>query len=311
MEVNLIFDCAKIINTYQKYIFFILIIGLINAFSSLNINYLFSIVGDCQFKAIIKDFKEHSKNIIKRIFECISIQRYRTNMASCAKIALDKFPILNENNKRIFYFFTNGIDDEYKLYDEWNKEIFNIDNAAFLFLFYLPIKISENKEDYDFLFNELINFSNKCNTKNNLYTFIIKEYKDIFDEKNLNENLIKLFMTSLMTNQKQNHAEKIYPAKFELSGNNIKKEIDNFKNDFFDYDYDEIDFGDEGIFAKKELFNFKYSIPKINTEETKEISLKVGKIIASPLVENLSDFVKYNFKISKEKIFFTVIRINF
>ena len=107
----------------------------------MEINYLFSIVGDCQFKAIIKDFNEpHSKKIIKRIFDCITVQRYRTNIASCAKIALDKFPTLNENNKRIFYFFTNGIDEEYKLYDEWNKEIFNKNNTFFLFLFYLPIK---------------------------------------------------------------------------------------------------------------------------------------------------------------------------
>ena len=67
-------------------------------------------------------------------------KRYRTNIASCAKIALDIFPTLNENNKRIFYFFTNGIDEEYKLYDEWNKEIFNKNNTFFLFLFYLPIK---------------------------------------------------------------------------------------------------------------------------------------------------------------------------
>ena len=310
LEINLIFDCAKIINTFQKYIYFIIIIGLINAFSSLKINYLFSIVGDCQFKAVIKDFNEpHSKNIIKRIFECITIQRYRTNIASCAKIALDKFPILNENNKRIFYFFTNGIDDEYNLYDEWNKEIFNVDNAVFLFLFFLPIKSIESKEDYDFVCNELNQFSNKCNTKENLYTYIINEYKDIFDGKILNENLIKLFKLSLITNQKQNLDIKIYPAKFELSANNIKKEIDNFKKDFLDYD--DINFGDEDIFAKKEIFDFIYTIPQIDSEEIKEINLKVGKIITLPLIDNISDFVKYNFKIPKEKINVQLLEIIF
>lgn len=311
LEVNLIFDCARIINTYQKYVYFILIIGLINAFSSLKINYLFSIVGDCQFKAIIKDFKEeHSKNVIKRIFESITVQRYRTNIASCAKIALDKFPILDKNNKRIFYFFTNGIDDEYKLYDEWNKEIFYIDNAAFLFLFYLPIKSIENKGDYNFVLDELKKFNNKCNTKENLYSFVINEYQDIFDGKILNENLVKLFKASLITNQNQNPEDiNIYPAKFELSSDNINKEIDHFKKDFFVYD--EINFGEEEIFAKKEIFDFKYSIPKINAEETKEISLRVGKIIPLQLKENLSDFVKYNFKIPKDKINLQLLEIIF
>lgn len=42
-------------------------------------------------------------------------KRYRTNYASSDKIALDMFHVLNENNIRIFYFFTNGIDEEYKL----------------------------------------------------------------------------------------------------------------------------------------------------------------------------------------------------
>ena len=310
LEINIIFDCARIINTYHRYIYFLLIIGLINAFSDLKINYLFSIVGDCQFKAIIKDFNEsHSKKIIKRIFECITIQRYRTNIASCAKIALDKFPRLNENNKRIFYFFTNGIDDEYKLYDEWKSEIFNKDNTMFLFLFYLPIKSIESKEDYNFIIKELNEFSTKCNIKENLSSFIIKEYKDIFDDKNLNDNLLKLFKASLTTIQGQDLDIEIYPAKFELLNDNINKEIDNYIKDFIEYD--EINYGDEEIFAKKELFDFKYSIPEIKPEETKEIKLKVGKIISLPLIKNLTDFVKNYFKISKDKINMQLLEIIF
>ena len=50
LEINILFDCARIINKYHKYIYFILIIGLINAFSDLKIQYLFSIVRDCNLK---------------------------------------------------------------------------------------------------------------------------------------------------------------------------------------------------------------------------------------------------------------------
>lgn len=126
----------------KKYLFFILIIALTNAFSYLKLEYLFAIVGDCEFKAVIKDLNEpHSNEIIQRIFECFTIQRYRTNIASSVKTAIEKFPILNENNKRIFYFFTNGLDDEYKLYDEWNNEIFINKNYLFSFLFFYLMKI--------------------------------------------------------------------------------------------------------------------------------------------------------------------------
>ena len=147
LEVNIIFDCTKMIDSYHKYIYFIIIIALTNALSYLSIKYLFAIVGDCKYKAVIKDFNEqHSKEVIQRIFDCITIQRYKTNIASCAKVAIDLFPNINENNQRIFYFFTNGLDDEYKLYEEWSKEIFNKKNCFFSFLFYLPFEIIQELE---------------------------------------------------------------------------------------------------------------------------------------------------------------------
>ena len=172
LEINILFDCARIIDIYHKYLYFILIIGLTNALSSLEMNYRFAIVGDGEFKAIIKDFnEEHSEKIIKRIYDCIVIQRYRTNIASCLKVALDKFRKLKECKRRIFYIFTNGLDDEYHLYNEWNKEIFHCKNCFFSFLFYLP-KL-ENQEDSNYVSENLKLFSENCNLNKNLSTFII------------------------------------------------------------------------------------------------------------------------------------------
>ena len=314
LEINLIFDCSRIINIYHKYIYFILIIALTNAFSYLEINYLFSIVGDCHFKAIIKDFNEpHSIEIINRIFECITIQRYRTNIASCAKIAIENFPT-KKNNKRVFYFFTNGLDDEYKLFNEWNNEIFYNKNLFFSFLFYLPFddkNIMENKNikiDLDFVYKQLNEFS-KINK--NLFTFIIKNEKDVFNNKNINENLIKLFIDPLISDEEHNFDIEIYSAKFEIEDNKneIEKKIENIKKEF---DYEENNNNEENeIFAKKEIFNFKHSNPEINSETIKEINLKVGKIISFPLIPNLSDFIKNNFKIPKEKINLQLLEIIF
>ena len=314
LEVNILFDCSRIINIYHKYIYFIFIIGLTYALSYLEIKYVFAVVGDCEFKAIIKDFNEpHSKEIIKRIFDCITVQRYRTNISSCAKVAIDKFPIINEKNQRVFYFFTNGIDDEYILYDEWNKEIFDKENHFFSFLFYLPFDDIKQENDFNYVCEKLNEFSNKCNKKRNLLTFIIKDRKDIFENNILNNNLLKVFIDPLISFQEQNLDIKIYPSKFELLNDNehdnVLKEIENFKNNFIEYD--ERNYQEEEIFAKKEIFDFKFSIPEVNNEETKDIKLKVGKIISLPLIPNLPDFIKNSFKIPKDKINLQLLEIIF
>ena len=309
LEINILFDSTRIINYYHKYIYFILIISLINALSYLEINYIFAVVGDSRYKAIIKDFDEpHSKEIIQRIFDCISIQRYRTNIASCLKTAIDEFPTRGENSQRVFYIFTNGLDDEYKLYDEWNKEIFNNKNSFFSFLFYLPLDEIDNENDKTFLFDLLKEFSKKCNSKNNLSTFIIKGKNDLFENNILNNNLLKLFLDPLISIQEPNLKIDILPAKFEIEvKDNLKNNIEDFKNDF----NDEINYDEEEIFAKKESIEFKYSIPELNLNETNEIKLKVGKIISSLQIPNLSDFIKNYFKIPKEKINLQLLEIIF
>ena len=310
LEVNILFDCARIINIYHKYILFIFIIGLTNALSYLEINYIFAVIGDCHFKAIIKDFNEpHSKEIIKRIFECITIERYRTNIASCAKVALDKFPIINENNQRIFYFFTNGLDDEYKLYDEWNKEIFDKDNNFFSFLFYLPSDEIKEKNDFTYILEQLNEFSIKFNKKRNVSTFIIKDKNDIFENNILNQNLLNIFIAPLISFQEQNLDILIYKSNFEIINDNAFKQIDNFIKDFIEYE--DINYEDEEIFSKKVSFNYKISIPKIDIEETKEVKLKVGKIIPMPIIPNLSDFIKNSFKIPKDKINLQLLEVIF
>ena len=311
LEINLIFDCSRIINIYHKYIYFIIIIALTNAFSNLEIEYLFSIVGDCHFKAIIKDFNEpHSIEIINRIFECITIERYRTNIASCAVVALDKFPKVKKNNKRVFYFFTNGLDDEYKLFDEWNREIFSDKKSSFSFLFFLPFDDKNNniKFDLEFVCEQLKEFSEKCNFNENLFTFVIKNENDVFNDKKINENFINFFIEPLISNENEfNFDIEIFEEKFEIE-NKIEKKIENIKKEF---EYEENNINEENeIFAKKEPFNFNHSNIEIHPETIKKINTNIGKIISFP-IQNLSDFIKNTFKIPKEKINLQLLEIIF
>ena len=197
------------------------------------------------------------------------------------------------------------------------KKFFNKKNCFFSFLFYLPFEIiqeleKDEKENYmKFVINQLNEFSKKCNDKRNLMTYIIKTSKDIFENNNnINNNFIKTFIDPLISINDQNVQIQIFPVKFSIDKNyKIINDIEKFKNDFIEYD--ERNYEKEEIFAKKELIEFKYLIPKNNNEENKTIKLKVGKIISLPLKSNLSDFIKNDFKIQKDKLNLQLLEIIF
>ena len=107
--------------------------GLTTALYYLEILYLISIIGDSKFKIILKDFKEaHNQLSLKKTLDCI-IKRAYTNIASCLKVAIDKFP-KGDKKQRVFYIFINGFDEEYGLYNQWKKYIFNDKNCSFNFI---------------------------------------------------------------------------------------------------------------------------------------------------------------------------------
>ena len=108
--------------------------GLTSALNSLEIPYCVSLIGDSSFKIIIKSFEEpHSEEVLQRIMECIFISRYKTDLATCIKYAIDKFP---HNLKYIvFYTITNGMDPELRKINQWKESIFNCKENSFSFIF--------------------------------------------------------------------------------------------------------------------------------------------------------------------------------
>ena len=108
--------------------------GLTSALNSLEIPYCVGLIGDSSFKIIIKSFEEpHSEEILQRIMECIFISRYKTDLATCLKYAIDKFPHNLKN--RVFYTITNGMDPELRKINRWKEAIFNCKENSFSFIF--------------------------------------------------------------------------------------------------------------------------------------------------------------------------------
>ena len=71
----------------------------------LEIPYLISVIGDSKFKIILKNFKEaHNQLSLQKTLDCIFIKRAYTNITSCLKVSIDKFP-KGDKNQRVFYIF--------------------------------------------------------------------------------------------------------------------------------------------------------------------------------------------------------------
>ena len=116
---------------------------------SLEIPYLISVVGDSGFKAVVKELEEeHSIENLQKALDCIFIKRCNTNIASCIKTATDKFKTLDENSHRVFYMFTNGLDEEFALFDQWKERIFTNPNHSFAFIFSKPTSIKPEQSKF-------------------------------------------------------------------------------------------------------------------------------------------------------------------
>lgn len=114
---------------------------------SLEIPYLISVVGDSGFKAVLKELdKEHSIENLQKALDCIFIKRCNTNIASCIKTATDKFKSLDfDNSHRVFYMFTNGLDEEFTLYEQCKERIFINSNHSLAFIFSKPKTIKDEQ----------------------------------------------------------------------------------------------------------------------------------------------------------------------
>ncbi len=75
----------------------------------------------------------HNEISLQKTLCCILIKKAFPNITSYLKVVIDKFTKGN-NKQKVFYIFTNGFDEEYGLYSQWKKHIFNDKNNSFSFI---------------------------------------------------------------------------------------------------------------------------------------------------------------------------------
>ena len=331
LEVNILLDCARTIGDEEKFYVMLQVCALTTVLYSLEIPYLISVVGDSGFKAVIKELEEeHSIENLQKALDCIFIKRCNTNIASCIKTATDKFKTLDENSHRVFYMFTNGLDEEFALFDQWKERIFTNPNHSFAFIFSKPTSIKP--EQSKFLTEFWENFGKKCQ-KEKLPVEIIEMYKDnLYIRKNnvyeINEKNVMLYIKQMLSilriyKDKDNNS-KTEKCIFEV--NSLPQmqnySVDELENNLFSNfekmisDNNLRDIKEEPYIKKIKLPSLQETVPKLDKKEYQEISKNIGSIlkvqnpINNDIKNKFKNFIR-NFKIRKEKINLSLLELIF
>ena len=222
----ILFDCSGFISIKNKLKLFVIISGLTNALNIINIPYTLILIGDSDFNCIIKDFSEnHSLEILQKMLDCLFIKRFVQKNSKNLLFAMNhNHP---DNKKfRSFFIFTDGLDEDFLLCDQWNENIFINSNDSFSFLFMKSDELSQEsqKENLEYLKGKWKNFEeNSTLSQSNVKVIIIDN-----NIKNETYELISsIFSETIMRNFKmfyKTERTNLYPPSFNI----LEKNVNNF-----------------------------------------------------------------------------------
>ena len=127
--VKILLDCSVYIMPNKKIINMTILCAITMVLNNLNIKYSICLFGEEEFKIIMKQFdEEHSIFILQKVYECLMMKRYRTNLANVVYFAKTNSKFIGENNRSDFYknhpeqiifIISDGLDEELKCIHQW------------------------------------------------------------------------------------------------------------------------------------------------------------------------------------------------
>jgi len=312
LEANILIDCARTISNNEKYFVMFQVCALATVFHSLEIPYLISLIGDSGFKVVLKNLcDEHSIENLQKVLDCVFIKRYKTKIFSCIK-AIDNYNSLDKDSHRIFYIFTNGLDEEFGLIEQIKDMAFLNEYNSLVFIFSKFENIE--KEQSEILSGLWTKFGDYCKS-NDLSVELIEMTKDKFFAHNnntleLNEesisNLIKVITSVLIKNREDDNNDKIENSTFNFETLNqisLNEYLTNLEKIISDNFFRE---KEEEPYIKTIKLPQQYILPpKLDLIEYENITKNLNSIleVENPFIKS-SEFKKFMkvFKIQREKI---------
>ena len=248
--VIFLLDPSVYISEEIKLLNIFILCAMTNALNCLEIKYSIVLMGDEEFRCVLKDYKKpHSIEALQRVYECLILRRFRTNIPGCLKYAIEEISNKSEFKYTSFFIFTDGLDKRfaYTQKNTWDSHIFNKKSNSFGFIFLLSSILSDDQKKnlyqiWDKFLEESKNNSHTSIFLKNLEPLIDDEFKkkikDIF-ESNLSgpkrgelkneikyiEPIFKIKAENSISNFIKNN-NKILDSKslFKLNGSFIKNE---------------------------------------------------------------------------------------
>ena len=290
---NIIIDCTFFINYDNKFYIMFLICALTCALNALEIPYSVLLISDENFKVIIKQYNEiHSDKIVQRIFDCIFITRFYTSLANGIKFSVDRlhYQPKEERPYRAFFIFTNGLDDQIYLFNEWKEKIFRSsathEKDKFGFTF---IKGDElTGENLDKVIQVWNNFEKYNKDKVRICKILSENPINDIDYIKISHDFVEMFLDTLeFPNMEINDNISIFNKNFEPIFD-LQIQLKNINN--YEESIKSIQFN-QGIYvAKSDVLNkaIPLSIP-LNTQYYKN---KLNKIAFVKVAQNISGNLK-------------------
>ena len=167
-----------------------------NALNCLEIKYSIVLMGDEEFRCVIKDYNEpHSKEALERVYECLMIKRFRTNIPGCLRYCLEEICHKSKFKYSSFFIFTDGLDRKFLCTQKntWDTYIFNKSSNSFGFIFFLSKFLTvENKT---FLYNIWNTFLSEID--NNSASKVYIKYFELRIDDQFKEGLTNIFSDNL------------------------------------------------------------------------------------------------------------------
>ena len=276
MSVNLLIDCSGFINIENKLKQFTILCGIVNALNVVNINYAISVVAESQFACTLKPFDvDHSFIYLQKVLDCLFIKRFIGKNINWISYAMNKTGA--SSLYRTILVFSNGMDEDFNLIDEWQEKIFNNPNYSFGFFFINSVEMCNHFTDQlDYLKVKWDEFQNKISEKGTniqlyYYNSYFENYKDLYN--NIAERVAILLERD--NNEKNNEAD-YNPPIFNINFEKNLIPISLFEN-ALKMNFDE----NKEIFIKK-------------TNVLKNISFKIQNLDINLYKNNLSKIAKYS-----------------
>ena len=254
--VLILIDPSVYISEEIKTLNMFIICAMTNALNCLEIKYSIVLMGDEDFRCILKDYNEpHSIEVLERCYECLMLKRFRANIPGCLKYCLEEICSKSDFKYTSFFIFTDGLDKRFinTQKNTWDTNIFCNKYNSFGFIFLLSSVLSkENKDFIKNIWNIFLN-ETKINSRSSIY---LKSLELKINEEFKNK-IIDIFVSNLV--RTKNNEDSINEIKYIKPIFEINK-IENSISDFIE--------NSQKIIEDKSLFKLTGSSIKNNIIST-------------------------------------------